>query len=248
MNPFARHGIDHLSPSSLNLFAQEPALWVVQYLMGRRFGVGCAAHRGSAAENGVQAGLMDPRLPIENCQAIALQAYDSLTALSADTRRAKEREALPGIVAGAVTELRQYGPVTDYQSKVTHRFDGVPVDVWGYLDFQFAGSGVIVDLKTTLRIPSEISPQHARQVAFYVHATNSEGRLAYVSPSKLAVYRVEDAARSYAEMANIARRLMRFLAVSNDAAELAGIVTPRVTEFWWSAPDARAAALEVFQL
>jgi PD-(D/E)XK nuclease superfamily len=248
MNPFERHGIGHLSPSSINLFANEPALWVCQYLMGRRFGVGCAAHRGSAAENGVQAGLLDPAMAIENCQAIALQAYDSLTALSADTRRAKEREAIPGIVAQAVAELRQYGPLTGYQTKIVHRFDDVPVDVWGFLDFQFAGSGVIVDLKTTLRLPSEISPQHGRQVAFYVRATNNEGRLLYATPAKLAVYRVENAAQSYADMNNIARRIMRFLAVSNDAAELAGIVTPRTSEFWWSAPEARTAALEVFGL
>jgi hypothetical protein len=36
MNDFERHGIDHLSPSSLNLWAAEPALWVMERLLGRR--------------------------------------------------------------------------------------------------------------------------------------------------------------------------------------------------------------------
>ncbi len=35
-NAFERHGIDHLSPSSLNLWAAEPALWVMERLLGRK--------------------------------------------------------------------------------------------------------------------------------------------------------------------------------------------------------------------
>jgi hypothetical protein len=33
---FERHGIDPLSASSLNLWAAEPALWVMERLLGRR--------------------------------------------------------------------------------------------------------------------------------------------------------------------------------------------------------------------
>ncbi len=247
-NPFETHKIKHLSPSSINLFANEPALWVVQYLYGRKFGVSCAAHRGTAAEAGVEAGLIDHARPIDECQQIALLKYDTLTAFSSDPKRAKEREGIPGMVAGAVKELRQYGRLTGYQEKIVHRFDDVPVDVLGFLDFRFGDAGIVVDLKTTLRLNSEISPPHGRQVSHYIHATNYEGRVCYATPAKLAVYRVEDAAKSRAEMNNVARRIQKFLSLSTDPAELAAIVTPRVDEFWWADPAARAAAMEIYAL
>jgi hypothetical protein len=51
MNGFALHGLDHLSATSLNLYAAAPALWVVEKLLRRRAPVGCAAHRGTAVEH-----------------------------------------------------------------------------------------------------------------------------------------------------------------------------------------------------
>ena len=52
MNPFDRHGIDHLSVCQLNLWAAAPAIWVMERLLGRRAPVGAAAHRGTAVEAG----------------------------------------------------------------------------------------------------------------------------------------------------------------------------------------------------
>ena len=51
-NAFERHGLDHLSASSINLFVAQPAMWAMQKLMGRKTGVGAAAHRGTAVEAG----------------------------------------------------------------------------------------------------------------------------------------------------------------------------------------------------
>jgi hypothetical protein len=62
-NPFERHGIGHLSASSLNLWAAEPALWIMERLLGRRSPSGIPAARGKAVEAGVNIGLHDPALP-----------------------------------------------------------------------------------------------------------------------------------------------------------------------------------------
>ena len=62
MNGFALHGLEHLSATSLNLYAAAPALWVVEKLLRRRAPVGAAAYRGTAAEHGVSLGLFDPAL------------------------------------------------------------------------------------------------------------------------------------------------------------------------------------------
>ena len=52
-DPFARHGIDHLSASSCNLFACQPAMWIAERLLRRAAPVGASAHRGTAIEAGV---------------------------------------------------------------------------------------------------------------------------------------------------------------------------------------------------
>ena len=57
---FERHGIGHLSASSLNLWAAEPALWIMERLLGRRAPAGIPAARGKAVEAGVNIGLYDP--------------------------------------------------------------------------------------------------------------------------------------------------------------------------------------------
>ena len=53
MNGFEKHGIDHLSASSINLWANAPDVWVMQYLFGKRTGMGPAAWRGICSEDAV---------------------------------------------------------------------------------------------------------------------------------------------------------------------------------------------------
>lgn len=248
MTSFEKHGFTHLSPSTLNLFAAEPALFVVEKLLKLRGNVGCAAYRGTAAEAGVQAGLLDPKCDPEACVTLALAEFDRLSALSPDPRRQREREAIPGIVRNAIRELRQYGELTGYQGKIVRRVEGVPIDILGFYDFEFGAVGVIVDLKSQLRLSSEISAPHRRQLAHYVHGRNVEGRICYAAPSKLGVYRLENVAQHIEALANIARRLMKFLSISDDPQEIAAIMVPRVDEFWWSDPTARAHARTVYGL
>lgn len=248
MNPFERHGIDHLSPSSINAFAAEPALWVMERLLKKRSQIGAAAHRGSASEAGVAHGLLNPNATIEDCQAIALREFDQRAAMSGDPKRDKEREVVAPIVAAAIPELRQYGIPDQVQRKVVAQIEGIPVPVLGFSDFEWTEHGIVLDLKTTLRLPSEISAAHGRQVSLYVRDGNREGRLCYVTPAKLAVYRLEDPQAHFAALSNIAHRMMRLLAVSNDAQEIAGLVCPNLDSFMWSNPQTRALCKETYGL
>ena len=56
----------------------------------------------------------------------------------------------------------------------------------------------------------------------------------------------DDVRRHLAALRAIALSLGRFLSVSNDARELAGLIVPDFDSFWWSEPAARAAGREVF--
>ncbi|MCL4852451.1 MAG: hypothetical protein KJZ78_13850, partial [Bryobacteraceae bacterium] len=148
MNAFAKHGIEHLSASSLNLWAAKPALWIMERLLGRRTPSGITAARGKAVEHGVHLGLSNPRLSIEECVEGAEREFIRQTALSADPRREDERKKLASWVRGALAELRQYGTPDGYQEKIEIRLDDVAVPLVGYIDWRFSGHGLIVDLKT----------------------------------------------------------------------------------------------------
>lgn len=251
MNAFERHGITHLSASSVNLFIAQPALWACSYLMKKRTPVGPAAHRGTAIEAGVEAGLFDPEMPVGECQKVASAKFHSLTRLSADPRIEKEREAIEPSVAVALTELRQYGVPEQFDGGRQHKLElvipGVAVPVWGFLDFYWPDHGIILDLKTTARIPSEISDAHSRQGALYLrHGSNLQMRFGYVSSKKMTVYVLADADRHLREFVQAAQAIERLLSLSDDGEALTRCFAPDLSSFYWGDATARSLAHEIW--
>jgi hypothetical protein len=243
-----RHGLKHLSASTLNLFQNAPGLFILEKLMGRRQPVGAAAHRGTSAEVGIMHGLNNPEAAIEECAEIAVKEFDRLTALSGDPKREHERKAVPGIVAQGIAELRPYGKPSHYQHEVLWEHPDLPLPMKGYIDFMWEEAGIILDLKTTLRIPSEISEGHARQVAGYGYAmsNNLDLRITYASDKKAVTYTLENAADHVNAMVKIAQALERFLSISDDPKELAKYIAPSFDSFYWNDPGARQAGFEVW--
>jgi hypothetical protein len=248
---FERHGIDHLSASSINLFVAEPAMWAMQKLMGKKSGVGAAAHRGTSIEAGVEMGLFEPDAPVEACQELALSRFNQLTVLSGDPNRDKEAAAIAPSVAIALKELRQYGVPSaadgNRQHRIETRIDGVSMPFIGWLDFWFQDHAIIVDLKTQLRLASKISEPHARQGAIY-HAAhgNAEIRFAYVTPQKIGVYRLDDPRTHLNAVAHIAQSIERFLGLSSDPEELTRSLSPNFDSLYCNDPTTRALGREVW--
>lgn len=248
MNAFERHGMKHLSASSCNSFAVSPALWVMERLLKRSAPVGAAAHRGTAVEAGIAKGLLDPDASVEDCIAEAEQVFRNKTALSPDPRRDKEAEGIPDMVRVGLSDLRPYGPAVECQRKIEWHTEDLPVPFIGYIDFYWPDSGVLIDLKTTHRIPSSISTSHARQVGLYTGTVgdNVDARVAYVGPKKSAVYGLENARAHTAALVAIGKAIERFLSVSDDPMELAGLVVPDVDHFFVSNPVTRQHVFETF--
>lgn len=242
------HGVVRHSPSSLNLFAASPAMYVMERVLGRRQPVGAPAHRGTSVEAGVAHGLTNRDADPAECIEIAQAKYRRLMALSGDPRREKYGDGIEAMVLRGLTELRPYGKPSGAQGFIEWRPEGLKCPVVGYYDFAWEDSGVIVDLKTTAALPSCIKTGHARQVALYCSSNNYSGRLAYVTPAKSAVYALENVADHRNALHRIAMTVERFLSLSSDPAELVGIVCPDLESFYWTPPEARQAAFEVFQI
>ena len=235
------------SPSALNMFAAEPAMFVLERILGLKQPVGVPAHRGVAVEAGVAYGLLHPEAEDRECFREAYASYDGLTALSADERREKYRGNIPDMVVQALDELRQYGVPSGVQGFVEWKPADLKYPIVGYYDFVWEDHGIIVDLKTTERMPSQIKIPHARQVSLYC-GDNHQGRICYVTPKKCSTYGLENIREHKQALHNLARAVEKFLALSDDPEFFVSITAPDVESFYWNDPAARELAFKYWRI
>lgn len=247
MNPFETHGIKHLSASSLNTWAAEPAMWVLQKLAGKQTPAGFAAHRGTASESGIVAGLLNPDIPIVEAQQIALEQYDTLSGFSKNPKAVKERAAIPGIVEQGIKKLRPAGIPDEIQQRIDVTLPDIPVPFMGFVDLGWTRKhGIRLDIKSKIRMPSDIEQAHRRQVALYIHGTNNTGRVAYFTPTQEMVFALEDAPRYVEELRQIAIRMQNWLSLSDDREKLIRSCVPNYNSFYWADEYTRQLGKEVF--
>lgn len=247
ISSFDRYGIDHLSASSINLFAASPSLFVLEKCLKSRQQVGAAAHRGTAVEAGIVCGLLENK-PDDECVSEAEKVFNIKAALSGDPRREKEADSIADMVRAGLKELREYGKPSAVQGKIEHTVTGLAVPIIGYFDIEWEDHGILADIKTTHRIPSEISTSHARQVSLYkvCRGHNIDARVSYVSTKKATTYRLENAQAHVNALERIALTIQRFLAISSDPHELVGITAPDTDSFYFADPGARQAVLNTW--
>ena len=248
-NGFIQHGIDHLSPSSLNMSMGSLSAWCVRYLLRQRFPSGWAAERGKAAENGVAAGLFNPDLSDEDCVKFALESFDNVAKIDdmlalADGKE-KARKEVEAMVPLALAELRPLGvptapPIGENQRKIglDCRFrpgENGTVHVMGYLDFYYSEIPLVVDLKTTGRMPSSFSQAHGIQAAIYARAMKCPVRYLYVTPKAAKWLEItEEEIEHYLEVVrDSVKRLERFLSLSDDGEKLARSAPYDPSSFYW---------------
>lgn len=248
-NPFEAHGITHLSPSSCNTFAGSPAAFVLDKVLKKRQSVGPAAHRGTATEAGIVLGLTTDAT-LEECVDHAHKEFWQLTAMSHDPRIDKERAAVGEMVKIGLSELKPYGRPTSTQGKVEYCVEGLLVPLLGFYDIEWAQHKILVDLKTTHALPSQVKIAHARQVALYATARGGDldARLTYVTPKKCATYHLDNVSEHMKALIQIAKSIQAFLSVSEDPMELASMVVPDLESFYFNDPVARQAAYEVWKI
>jgi hypothetical protein len=222
-------------------------MFVMEKILGKRQPVGPAAHRGTAVEDGVAHGLDNTDATLEECTAIAERKFRELSALSPDPRKEKIESEIAGMVELALKELRPYGKPSSKQGSIEWKPDGLKFPIFGYYDFMFEEHGIVVDLKTTGALPSQIKPNHARQVALYTGG-NLQGRLAYITPKKSAVYGLENVKEHRDALHKMALACERFMALSDDPEFFVGITSPDLESFYFNTPQARQAAFDVWKV
>lgn len=241
--------IQRHSPSSLNLWASSPAMFVAERVLGKRFPRGAITYRGSAIEEGVAHGLLNLTCEPDECIGIARDKFAELTRYAQlSPSDAKKVASIDVMVLRALGELRPYGRPSAVQRNVSWNPEELQLPIVGLLDFEWSQHGLFIDLKTSDKLPSSVSIAHARQLALYCESDNIDARTCYVTPAKSAVYRVENIRRHREALVKIALTVERFLSLSDDPQELASYVTPNLDFYFWNSEEARQAAFEIWRI
>ncbi len=254
MSSWSSHGIDHVSPSQINLMANEPAMWVMEYLLGRKVPRGARAVRGIAVEMAVVAALRHGKAEAAAI-AEATRHYNKMTALQGDAHRDQERQVIGPMVRLALEQLIPLGPPDFPEGHPQHRVeltchgDEWTLPVIGYLDLVYPDRGLVVDLKTTHRMPSVMSREHQRQRCIYQRAMGNHGvRFLYVTGKKAEWREDGEVNDVLAEVKTILNRFERFLRLSKDPHILTSAVPVIPGSYYWNSPIALQARQEVFGL
>jgi hypothetical protein len=232
MNPFERHGITHLSPSSLNAYAANPALWCGRYLLGWKDDMGPAAHRGSAIEAGLDVFLYERKT--DEAIARALDRFAELTQGVADDETEAERLNITPMLEQAMKALSGLPIPNARQLRCEYYAGGVEVPIIGYLDYVWDDFGL--DLKTTKSCPSAIKSDHARQFAMYAAAKQKPWKCLYVTAKKFALLTLEDAdaEKHLRDLEQHARSVRHLLKKAEDGADALKFFPVERSDFRWS--------------
>lgn len=232
MNAFERHGIRNLSPSAINLWRANPALYVGKYLLKWRDDAWLNAWWGDAVEAGLATWLYkrDAALALD----AARRAWEGRTMGEVSEEiDAKWAEVGPALDM-AKTLFPDHPPPTSFQAWVECWLDGIPVPIRGKTDFQWPDA--VDDTKVTGRLPSEPKPDHIGQLAIYARATGKPVFVSYVTTKKAARYAItpEMVADGLAAMTETARTLMQFLGRVRDGHDAITLLPTNPDDYRWN--------------
>ena len=231
-NPFKAHGINYLSPSSINTYINDTPMWVARYLFGVKSAGGASAMRGIAEEFALshkfESGTFDFNLLETKFMSLCAEASIDL----GDIKVEKERNNLDKY--GTIIDNNfNYKDLENYQEKVEVIIDDLPVPIIGYIDFRFKGK--IVDLKTSVRIPNNPTEAQKRQMALYSMAYPKNCiDLFFASPKEHKIFTLKNLTEYKKQLKKVAFGIQKFLSISEDRHELASFIYPNLDSWMWT--------------
>ena len=231
-DPFKAHGINYLSPSSINTYINDTSLWVARYLFKIKSSSGASAVRGIATEfvlaDKYEKGVFDYNLLDVKFMSLCAESGIDL----GDIKTAKEKKLLKDF-GTIIDENFDYKDLEAYQEKVEVQIEDMPVPIMGYIDFRFKDK--IVDLKTSTRMPIRPTEAQKRQMALYSMAyPNSSVDLFFATPKEHKRFTLKNLTLYRKQLRKLALSIQKFLSISDDKHELASLMYPNLDSWLWS--------------
>lgn len=232
-----KDGKAHLSYSSLSKFRAAPNVWALSYLFRVKDDAGPAAWRGRAVEAG-----LDRLLWGEDMAAAEAAMRDEWLELTGGEVTEEIRSIamdLTAFLKQAHAATKDMGTPLTRQTRVQIEIPGLDIPLIGYTDYRWGDKGL--DLKTTLRMPSEPRPDHAEQMAIYAKATGLPFSLLYVTPKKWAIHETMDDGSALESVFRTAHALVHAIKKADDPRDFMRMYAPDFSSFYWSPPLIEAA-------
>ena len=125
---------------------------------------------------------------------------------------------------------RQLRDIKSYQKEKIIKVDGLKYPIRMFTDFEF--ENLIVDAKSTLKLPSSPKIDHIRQQAIYSKLYNKPTALMYATPKKSLFYELssDDVKIGYQEAFTYFKDLENYIMRCNNSLEEAIKITPLYTD------------------
>lgn len=239
-NNFTTHGISHLSASSINAYAEDPAYWVAKYLHNAKFPFSAPARGGTLIERAIVQTLTgrDQTDAIDD----AIAEFNKMTVFDKSDNVAKWANAMRDMIEAGVKELEHYGvpsfELDGSQKKILIdcNMGEYKVPIIGFLDAVFEDSKTIADIKTTQRMPTVMSTSHRRQAALYKMANpNYTVKFLYLSPKKVQWFTIDDVSEEKAQIKEIVKRMNNMLGVGG--ADVIKELIPVTESYYWQGAE-----------
>ena len=242
-NPFDTFGIEHLSNSSISLFISNPAKWVLNYLHKIRSLMNAAMLRGTVTDHEIGRQATEPLPMAESIQRAILEFDTTVKQLKKekafeidDAKELKEKQNLAKYLELAIPHYKNLGKA-NHQQKIELQLEEIPVPIIGFCDFTFPELGIVRDLKTTAKKPSEIPDSVNRQLSIYSTALEYVPLVDYVvvnqSRQEVITMEVNDVDKWMSQVKGAAIAMQNLLALG-DLHEITSVMYPDFSDWMWS--------------
>jgi hypothetical protein len=230
--------------SSVNKFKHNPSEWLVHYGLGLKVSSSPAMVRGNLAEFGayykIKRGMQQKddkyftKLLSHKFSKYKFFNAESELYNSIDIAKKFEEKLYE----------RQLRNIVSYQKEKVEKVKGLEHPVRLFTDFEY--DNLIVDLKSTLRLPTKPKIDHVRQQALYSKLHDKPIALLYATPKKTLWYDLtkQDVKNGYDELLRDFKSLENFIDMCDNDIEKAIKITPLNTDpspFYWDSNIKQAA-------
>ena len=216
--------------SSVSKFIRNPSEWLCHYSLGLRSPSNAAMTRGNLAEFGtyykIKRGMNGK--DGKAFSKLIEHRFKKLKFLNAESE-IKNAISIAEHFEKILYE-RQLRDIKSYQREEVKKVEGLKYPVRMFTDFEF--ENLIVDAKSTLRLPSSPKIDHIRQQGLYSKLYNKPTALMYATPKKSLFYELtnDDVDIGYNETYNHFKSLENYIKRCNNSLEEAIKITPLYTD------------------
>ena len=249
-NAFKRHGIEHLSASTINTWIAQPALCLLKIAGIKDGEAGPAAWRGNAIDRVAAAIARKPTIERDELRNLAKENYQSSIDRAADnhsdTKIQDEQKMIDPMIDRCMEFYSQLPEkFKEEQGKVSVKIGDIPLWWIGYFDLLYEDK--VRDVKSVGRTTNRLLSNAARQASIYALGTGREPWVDYVSKTKVNPFKVYDVSDRLREIERAAFTLERTLSFSDDIFECCRCVFPDMDHFFWG-ETTKLAAIDIWRL